>query len=750
MTYYINPKTGRTIKQSGKTFKKLKSGHFKLDKDPCLYNESSAKRCLKKMMHHYPDLSLPSNTIPNNVTVIRNKRGKVHAVVSDKGDIYKLSEPLHINENVPELKTISHKHTELLNERINNSKIIDSNKIENKLHNKQGEDVVYNPLYNNYVVVGEHSPDILNKINKTLIPNTLPVVVPGTSVSGFIENEQNQIAGYITEANQAKKFNKVLELKVNDLQDQIKSKENEIKELKNNIKNNTTDNTIDKTDLTELNKKLIKLENEKNELRENANKRINELQNELVRLNNVKSEIKIQKETAEYYYSLIKQTLESWNPVEDDAEKYKSYGQWLKDIFTLSKPLKKTDNIESNLNDLVSRANQYANARRSNQEHLKYIDALHLEFDKLKRVNNDLKDKLLEYPLLEYKVDRLTKELNIANKRYNNSKITRDTLILSYEKTIKGYIDAIESLKDNNVNIGVELGLLKEKYNNLHELQNQIKVQLSDNSSEKDDSEYEFINKYFTVTQDYNVLSNIVKNHEKNFEILQNENTELQNELKRLRQELLECGNAPSQLRTFKTSFNEFRNKYNDIKNENDKNINIIKQLTNANENKLNENQNELRNTIKKLTKDLEICNQTVNKIKLDLQKQLNIKPNIILPNETINKLPSEDPTVEQTIKNYAKENCTGILKTNGLQYKLKWNDIENKCYIEEVVCQPGEIYSNDTKKCHPCKDYGLIFDEDQKKCIQQTIDILEDTEDNIIGYNNDNNWKTSINGRHN
>lgn len=749
MTYYINPKTGRTIKQSGKTFKKLKSGHFKLDKDPCLYNESSAKRCLKKMMHYYPDLSLPSNTIPNNVTVIRNKRGKVRAVVSDKGDIYKLSEPLHINENVPELKTISHKHTELLNERIDKSKIIDSNKIKDKLHNKQGEDVVYNPLYNNYVVIGEQklgqNSSILNKINKTLIPNTLPVVVPGTNISGFIENEQNQIAGYITEANEAKKFNKVLQLKVNDLQDLIKSKEIEIQELRNNIKDKT-----DNVEIIELNKQLIKLENEKKELRENANKRINELQNELVRLNNIKFEIKIQKESAEYYYSLIKQTLESWNPVEDDAEKYKSYGKWIKDIFTLSKPLKKTDNIESNLNDLVSRANQYANSRRSNKEHLKYIDALHLEFDKLTSINNDLKNKLIEYPLLEYKIDRLTKELNIANKRYNNSKITRDTLILSYENTIKGYIDAIESLKDNNVNIGVELGLLKERYNNLHELQNQIKVQLSDNSSEKNDSEYEFINKYFTVTQDYNILSDIVKNHEQNFEKLQNKNTELQNELKRLQQELLECGNAPSQLRTFKISLNEFRNKYNDIKNENDKNIDIIKQLTEENKSNQNENQNKLKNTIKQLTKELEICNQTTNKIKSDLQKQLNIKPNISLPNETINELPSEDTNVEQIIKNYAKKNCTGILKTNGLQYKLKWNDIENKCYIEEVVCQPGEMYSNDTKKCHPCKDYGLIFDKDQKKCIQQTIDILEDTEDNIIGYNNDNNWKTSINGRHN
>lgn len=741
MTYYINPKTGRTIKQSGRTFKKLKGKHFKLEKDPCLYNESSAKRCLKKMMHYYPDLSLPSNTISNNVTVIKNKSGKVHAVVSDKGDIYKLSEPLHVNENVPELKTISDKHTKLLNERINQSKIIDSDKIENKLQDKQGKDIVYNPLYNNYVVIDKHSPDILNKINNTLIPNTLPVIIPNTNISGFIENNKNQIAGYITEANEAKKFNKVLQIKVDNLQDQIKLKETEIQELKNNINDNNNAKEI-----IELNKKLVVLENEKQELRKNANKRINELQNELTRLNNVKVDIKIQKETAEYYYSLIKYTLESWNPIEDDVEKYKSYGQWIKDLFTLSKPLKKTDNIESNLNDLVSRANQYANSKRSNKEHLKYIDALHLEFDKLNDINYNLKQKIIDYPLLEYKIDRLTKELNIANKRYNNSKITRDTLILSYENTIKGYIDAIESLKDNNVNIGVELGLLKEKYNNLNELKNQIKIQLSDNSPEKDDSEYEFINKYFTVTQDYNILSDIVKNHEINFIELQNKNTELQESLQ---QTLLDCGDSPNKLRTLRISLNEFRNKYNNIKEENKVNISEIEKLTG--ENILNKKEiDKLKKEIEKLNKDLKECNEKANKIKLDIQKQLNIKSNIILPDETINSLPSEDPNVEETIKFYAKKDCSGILKTNGLQYKLKWNDIENKCYIKEVICQPGEMYSDDTKKCHPCEDYGLIFDKDQKKCIQQTIDILEDTQDNIIGYNNDNNWRTSINGRHN
>ena len=735
--YYINPKTGRTIKKDGKIFNELSSKRYKIDKDPCFYNESSAKRCLGRLMHYYPDLHLPDINVHNNVTVIRNKKGKVHGLLSNKGNIYKLSEPLDVSKNVPELKTVSDKHAEILNKQLNESPIIQSNEIKDKLKNKQGENVVYNPLYNNYITISNSDTlnrKTLNKLNSSLIPNTLPII-PGTNISGLIQNENNEIAGYITATNEAKQFSQVLKLKVDDLQTQLKDKESQINKLKEEL---LTSNNI-----PELNKKIIQLENEKEEIRQYSDKRINDLLIQLQKLNVQSSELKFQKESVEYYYSLIKDTLEAWHPVEDDAEKYKSYGQWLKDLFLGTRPLKKTDNIEYNLQDLVQRANQYANARRSNVEHVKYIEKLQEELTNLGNINKNLQEKLIEYPLLEYQIGKLTKELDVANKRYNNAKITRNTLIKSYENTIKGYIDAIESLKDNNVNIGVELGLLKDRYNNLHELQEQIKTELSEASPDRDNKEYEFINKYFAVTQDYNILSDIVKKHENNFIQLQYKNQELSNQVMQLQDDLKACGTAPGQLKTFKVSFNEFRSKYNDIKQKNDKNLKKITELTDENELLKSKNDNEilkkLQKDIAKLQIDIDQCNEEKNKIKFNLNLQ---DDNVVLPNTVIQQLPIGT-------EEYVKENCHGILKTNGIPYKLQWNTTEKKCYMEEIICKEGEMFDDTTQKCNSCKEYNLIWDNNTKTCIQQAIDILEDTNDNIIGYNNDDYWQESKKGRH-
>ena len=149
MHYYINPKTGRTIKEKGQIFKQLKSERYKIEKDPCFYNETSAKRCLKRLTHYYPNIHLPNVTVSNNVTVIRNKEGKVHGVLSNKGDLYKLQEPLDIENNIPELKTVSEKHQEILDSKLEKAKVINLSK--NKLQNAKGDHIVYNPLYDNYI-----------------------------------------------------------------------------------------------------------------------------------------------------------------------------------------------------------------------------------------------------------------------------------------------------------------------------------------------------------------------------------------------------------------------------------------------------------------------------------------------------------------------------------------------------------------------------------------------------------------------
>ena len=70
---YINPITGRLIKKNNKKYNELKSRRFKLKKSPCLYNKTSAKKCLESIIKHYPNLPIPSKTLPNTVCFPSNQ-----------------------------------------------------------------------------------------------------------------------------------------------------------------------------------------------------------------------------------------------------------------------------------------------------------------------------------------------------------------------------------------------------------------------------------------------------------------------------------------------------------------------------------------------------------------------------------------------------------------------------------------------------------------------------------------------------
>lgn len=725
---YINPITGRLIKKNSKKYNELKSRHFKLKKSPCLYNETSAKKCLEKIFKYYPKLPIPSKTLNNNITVIRNKDRLVNGVVAENGQMYKLEYPIKVDANVPELITVSENHNEMLNKKLKSVDVLSTDYIQNKLNNKvSGENVIYNPLQDNYIDQVITQP-ILNEINKRVIPETLPSIgING--VSGVIRDKDNldEITGYVNEKNEALKLSTTLKVQVSELQKELNIKNTEINDLKKQIQLNVSNPPqtkvgLDSSYLSKLNAQLIKKENEKQQLEKQCTQKINTLYRELGELN-----MKIPKleDSSKYYYSLIKRTLEKWSPIEDDQERYKSYATWLKDLFVGNKTLKKTDNIEENLDILVERANMYANSKRTNIE----LQKINNEYV---NINKKLNEQLLEYPYQQQQIERLTKELNIANKRYNNAKITRDTLIESYEKSIKGYLNAIESLKENNVNIGVEMGLLKNKYNDIKELQEQLK---NSEKSQDSESEYNFINKYFNVTQDYNKLKTLIEQHESTFKTLQDKNIKLEDIIKDLQRKLKDTSNVNivNNLNIYKKAFKDIQTKYNNLIQEN--NINLKKIID------LNNQSDTLSNTYLNTKSELTRCKQEKLNKEKELNDHLTMSQSISLPRSITDNFKEDTKNIQDTIKKeLSQQQCNGYLTNDvGIQYILKWNENVQKCIQEEIKCNENEIYNENKDKCIPCKDYNLIWDPITKQCIQQSINILVDENNNIIGESDDN-----------
>lgn len=715
---YKNPITGRNIHEYSKIYRELKKNHYKLKKSPCLYNEKAAKKCIEKIMKHYPKLPIIlSKTLPNDITVIRNKNGLVNGVVNSNGQMYKLEYPIRVDTKVPELVTVSEDHFVILNNKLNSSDIISSDYILNKLNNQvSGENVTYNPLHDNYTQV--LTKPILNEINKQVIPETLPT---NGSVAGVIRNQDNldEITGYINEKNEALKLSTTLNVKVSELQKELSAKDTEINNLKNKIQQKIQQNS-NNSNLSKLNSLLITKENEKQQIEKQCTEKIRTLYSQLGELN-----VKIPKleQSSDYYYSLIKRTLEKWNPIEDDKID-KSYATWLKNLFVGNKMLKKTDNIDENLDILVERANMYANSKRTNIELQKINDEYKSSLDKLN-------EQLLEYPYQKYQIEELTKYLEKVTQQYKNSKITRDLLIASYEKSIKGYLNAIESLKENNVNIGVEMGLLKNKYNDLKELQEQLK------NSQDTDSEYNFITKYFNVSQDYSTLSNLITKHELEFQELQDKNNQLEDDIKNLQRKLKETSNVNivNNLDRYKKAFKEIQTKYNNLIQENN---NHLKKIIECESNKsIDGNLSELT----KIQSELKQCKEDKLRKEEELSEQAS---NFIsLPRSVTDTLKSENISVQDSIKkDLIQKDCTGYLTNEvGAKFILKWNDHVQKCTQEEIKCNENEMYSESKGKCLPCEDYDLIWDPITKKCIIQSVGIIVDKNNNIIGETEDDGW---------
>lgn len=105
--FYINKKTKRMIKSPGKTFSKLKHKNV-LEKEHCLYDLKSAKKCFYKLLKLYPKVVyLSSNfaTIPKTykMNTIKGLRAFIKqddyiiAFINKYGFIYRLRDPININ-----------------------------------------------------------------------------------------------------------------------------------------------------------------------------------------------------------------------------------------------------------------------------------------------------------------------------------------------------------------------------------------------------------------------------------------------------------------------------------------------------------------------------------------------------------------------------------------------------------------------------------------------------------------------------
>jgi len=108
--FYINPITGRMIKSSGKTFKNLKNKKkYSFEKEHCLYNVKSAKKCFSKLLKIYPDVVYPSSNFINipktyngnsvkGLRVFIQDNNHIIGFVDKRGNIYRLNKSINLND----------------------------------------------------------------------------------------------------------------------------------------------------------------------------------------------------------------------------------------------------------------------------------------------------------------------------------------------------------------------------------------------------------------------------------------------------------------------------------------------------------------------------------------------------------------------------------------------------------------------------------------------------------------------------
>ena len=233
--FYINPLTGRLIKSDTNIFKELKRRRFKIDKDECLYNITSAKRCLKKILNKYKDKIYPSSKfadIPSTYHRVKKKRAKargfiksknkkhIKGYVDKKGKLYKLPKPIKVPKvSIPEVETIP-EHLNLLYNKLNTdskvSSVRDVKDIKEQLQTEpltKDINILHNPIQDDFIPIKKdlneyQKKELLTDMNESLIPKRLKSFNK-TNIAGIILDSYTlptQIIGFTDTNNNTIKF----------------------------------------------------------------------------------------------------------------------------------------------------------------------------------------------------------------------------------------------------------------------------------------------------------------------------------------------------------------------------------------------------------------------------------------------------------------------------------------------------------------------------------------------------------------
>ena len=228
--FYINPLTGRMIKSTARTFKKLKREKYVIDKHKCLYNIKSAERCFNKLFKLYPDIVYPSS---NFIDIPKTyKRGSIRAFIGDKkklngyidktGKKYKLQKNIKNIKRVPIVKDLNDNLKNIVDKlpEINNlqQKIVeDQIKYDKPIKRIDDINIIFNPLQNDFISVNkkinkEEIQNILEIVNGELIPKKLIPISKDFDYAGIIKDNEN-IYGLVDTSNQIKRFDKPVKIK---------------------------------------------------------------------------------------------------------------------------------------------------------------------------------------------------------------------------------------------------------------------------------------------------------------------------------------------------------------------------------------------------------------------------------------------------------------------------------------------------------------------------------------------------------
>ena len=194
--YYINPLTDRVIKSTGKIYQKLKQRRFKLEPDHCLYNNTTARRCMLKLLRRYPNVYLSSSytDIPatyksNSTPKLQNVRafiekepgtGIASGYITKDGTLFKLNKEIELKPNDIVVQTASDTDSNVLLTNLDNSQVIspDTQEIIEQ-HNfepiSDSVNIVYNPIKNDFIPIKgkiENVSDIVNEYNNSDIDTT--------------------------------------------------------------------------------------------------------------------------------------------------------------------------------------------------------------------------------------------------------------------------------------------------------------------------------------------------------------------------------------------------------------------------------------------------------------------------------------------------------------------------------------------------------------------------------------------------